>query len=121
MGLNNPDVFILLICYFCFKPFVDGITEFMMDISFTFAVHVCIVLYAIWRCSCCNPAEAHTKLARTAAFDQIAADRCFATSGLNKVGFAAEKQKEKSPMTFRSSGSVCNPAASYFPTASRQQ
>jgi hypothetical protein len=38
-----------------------------------------------------------------------------------EVAGAALLTKSKSPMTFRSSGSFCNPAASYFPTASRQQ
>jgi hypothetical protein len=36
-----------------------------------------------------NPAEVQTELARAAAFDQIAADRYFASSRLNEVGFAA--------------------------------
>jgi hypothetical protein len=45
---------------------------------------------------CCNPAEVQTKLARAAAFDHLAADKYFATSRLNKVGFAAGGQKEKS-------------------------
>jgi hypothetical protein len=70
--------------------------------------------------SVCNPAEIQTELARSAAFDQIAADRCFASGRLSKVDFACGT-KEKSPTTFQSSGSYCNPAASYFPTASRQQ
>jgi hypothetical protein len=45
--------------------------------------------------SFCNPAEVQTKLARAAAFDQIAADRYFASSRLNKVGLAAGFQKKK--------------------------
>lgn len=43
----------------------------------------------------CNPAEVQTELARAAAFDQIAADRYFATSRLKKVGFSAGDKKRR--------------------------
>jgi hypothetical protein len=43
--------------------------------------------------SFCSPAVVQTKLARTAAFDQLAADGYFSTNGLYKLGIAAVGQK----------------------------
>jgi len=46
--------------------------------------------------SFCHPAEVQTKLARAAAFDQIAADRYCSDVRLKKTGFVAgEKEKAR--------------------------
>ena len=89
---------------------------------------------------CCNPAEVKMfhppslGLPRQAPFpwacsgrrlfivvsQSTSPDKTHRLSSWKVVG-AAGGQKEKSLLIRRSTGSFCNPAASYFPTASQQQ